>query len=416
MKRIALIYPNNNKSDYKPNKIYEPSGLLGIYNILKKNSNCLFIDCVKDKYTSSDLVDILKQFNPDFLLLSVHDVREIIEFTKNVIDSMRIFNPNILIIVGGPGAIHGTVKIANLLNPDYLIKGEGENYFSEFIKNFNPECMEYEMVDSVKIINSKYPENMDDIGYERDYSLKKYEYMAMPNLQRGCAGNCIYCTGCGYTKIRYKSPTIAANEIEYLRDVHSAECIMPLGPDFTVIPKNALEIIRELNKRGVSNLKYIFVTRLDSLCKSIALNEKEWEHFFNNNTVTFQIGIESFSKEKLVRLGKYINDNQYADIQYNLLEGLLDKYNIIINAYFILIDPLSTKEEIIGDINLIDILLEKYPSKFIVTGKIINYLELYENTRAIEQFGDSKTNDFMNGLVQYADEINSSRVLKENKK
>lgn len=392
MYNIAIVYPKNIDEHYRPNNVYEPTSVLGLYNILKRNSNCIMIDGQALMQSADEITEKISNMNLDYLLLSSFDTIGIWKFLKNTIKKVKEKNPNVVIMVGGAGATHSSKQALEQISPEVLIIGEGEVFYQKLVENeFDFEKLkdmfEYEIIKNTIVFKSVQVENMDTIDYERNYEMELYNYTAMPNYQRGCIGTCIYCTGCGHVKIRYKSPKKAFEELKYLVSVKKVTRIFPLGPDFTANVHKGAEIIKEFNRENVEGLEFVLVVRLDTLYKSMQLYPEDWKIFTEKNQVVFQIGIESFVPKKLMRLGKYKNyNNPYINNQADILQELMDKYSAKYNCFFILIDPLSTLEDIKYDMKQMKGFLKKYPTAFLITGKLFNVLEVYPDTKAEEMF------------------------------
>ncbi|MFA5747774.1 MAG: radical SAM protein [Candidatus Absconditabacterales bacterium] len=400
--KATLIYPCNfEELKQGSNKLYEPTNLISLYNILSNHGiDTNIIDCHLPKFKQfKQITEKINKDSPNILGFSVFGRYSSINYVKTIISGIDDnIKKNAIKIIGGPGATYNTERIIKELQPNIIIKGEGEIPLKKLIEgDFNINKIKkdninliFETIGGVNIISSNEITDIKNIDYKRPYSLQDYNGLAMPQIQRGCIGGCTFCLGSSSKNIRYRSTENIIKEIKYLINEKKAKIILPFGPDFTANPKIASEIIKEINKSGIANKKYILVTRIDTLYTSIEHNIKERQKFIKNNEIQFQLGIESFSNEKLLRIGK--KNSKFTENNKENLIKLIEQFSAFYNLFFVLFDPGSTTQEITRDVEDLIFLLEKYSSKVMLTGKLFNFMEIEPGTVISKSYDENWEN------------------------
>ncbi len=206
-RKILLISANKLTIPYP---VY-PIGISYIYTYLKSKLPTFQFKIFDFNFDNEDgLHGILKDFNPDYIGVSIRNIDDANSYEKSnfvsshkeLIGLIRKFS-NGKIIIGGAGFSIYPEKLFKYLNPDFAIYGEGEKSFYELIC-----CIEnnisYNNVDGLiyneknkTFFNSKnnYLRELD-VCFEKRLLDYYWKNSGMLNIQtkRGCHFNCIYCT------------------------------------------------------------------------------------------------------------------------------------------------------------------------------------------------------------------------------
>jgi radical SAM superfamily enzyme YgiQ (UPF0313 family) len=115
-----------------------PLGIAWLAAVLRENGykEVFLIDAVINKYSNENIVEILKKDTPDIIGLSFGTQNRFLAF--GCARKIKKNFPQIPIVVGGP---HPTLTaddiLKNIPEIDFVIRGEGEYAFLDFIKTFD---------------------------------------------------------------------------------------------------------------------------------------------------------------------------------------------------------------------------------------------------------------------------------------
>lgn len=255
--KVLLIQPMCTLKKDIPLIVEVPIGLCYIAAVLRsRNIEVRILDALAEGYRNKvqhgdeityglaleDIVEELRRFKPDIVgvscLFSIQYPN-----AKKVLEAVKKVDNGIVTVMGG---MHPTVAAEKVLedrNCDYVIRGEGEYSFLEFVK-----CMEsrgdYTRIDGLgykkggkAVVNEKkrYIENLDELPYPARDLLKIENYFSAGlahgfflsdnrNLNvitsRGCPAGCVFCTiklmwG---SRFRARSPDNVMGEIKELKE------------------------------------------------------------------------------------------------------------------------------------------------------------------------------------------------------
>lgn len=206
-KKFLLISANQLKVPYP---VY-PLGLSYIYSYLSSRLP-LFDFKLSDMNisTTEEVLEYITDNNPDYIGISLRNIdnqdylhtQYYINSYKSLVDKIRK-NSKAKIIIGGAGFSIFPEIIFNTLEPDFAIKGEGEESLYQLIdslennKNFSHiEGLIYR--ENERTIYNKRENFIDkiDLSLDNDFVDYYWENSGMLNIQtkRGCPYNCIYCS------------------------------------------------------------------------------------------------------------------------------------------------------------------------------------------------------------------------------
>ena len=159
-------------------------------------------DCKIREFSINDrdekiLEEIIKE-RPNVVAFSTYIWN--IEIIKRLSNLIKLVDEDIEILYGGPEVSYDSQNILKELNGEYIIEGEGEKTYREFVeyklgeREINSIRSLYYKADGEVISNGKRPlMNMNELifPYEEDENLdNKIVYY---EASRGCPFNCKYC-------------------------------------------------------------------------------------------------------------------------------------------------------------------------------------------------------------------------------
>ena len=350
--KIALIEPYISKDDASLRRYAfknEPAHLVGMYNLARMaGSDADIIDAYSNKIPESDLVKKILDGGFTHIGFTVYDVDTCLMYIQRVINNLP---DNIRVIIGGPGATYSTERMCNFFNPNWIIKGDGERALYELVtKELKSELLsessKRDRRDKCEILEF-HPMSLDEIPFVRPYSLSFYEYEASMVFQRGCIGKCIFCSGAYQDKISYMSSKKAVELMEYLVSTKKASSISTLGPDFTASANEANGIIKNLGNISFPK-NFRFIVRLDTFYECLKDNPYIWTHLCNKTDVLFETSIESFSIERLKKLGKNV-ERDFVENMIGIIDYILETCNCKIILSRIALDPTINMDQFIYD-------------------------------------------------------------------
>ena len=194
---------------------------------LKAFTEDLNYDCTLREFSINDrdekvLEEIIKE-KPDVVAFSTYIWN--IEMVKRLSSLIKIVNKNIEILYGGPEVSYDSLNILKELEGDYIICGEGEKTYREFIEyklgkgNIQDIRGLYFKENDEVIANGNRPlMNMNEIvfPYKEDENLdNKIVYY---EGSRGCPFNCKYCLSSTTHGVRFLDIDRVKKELQFFID------------------------------------------------------------------------------------------------------------------------------------------------------------------------------------------------------
>jgi radical SAM superfamily enzyme YgiQ (UPF0313 family) len=368
---------------YKP---VMPLSILYLSSSIKKFSNPSSVNLVDyalhadkiDDYDSIDdficgIIDDTVEIVPDIIAFSLifstaHD------FFERSSKIMRKIWPDSLIVAGGGHASNAKVMDRILKNnlADYVFRGEGEKSFSDFIDNYNNNCIEKYIkgIYSKEDINllpqlesnttyetAEYIENLDELPFP-DWELlnmNKYleggktrrkqfgriedkSYMASIFTSRGCPFKCTFCSS--HTihgrKMRYRSNENVTEEMMILYHKYGVTEFLPEDDLFTVHKPRILSLLSSIRKLNIPNMSMQFPNALSVN----TLDEELLDALFDTGMDIATLAIESGSDYVQKNI---IKKRCNLDRAKRLVSYIKEKGHYV-RCYFIVGFPRETKD------------------------------------------------------------------------
>lgn len=367
--RILLINaPTTNQMKVYANLIpleyvkkHHPIGLLYVGTYVKNMADVKVMDFdaeIKEEKYKYLVKEVLRSFEPDIVglnafSLTLYDAYEVAKIAKSE-------NPKIITVFGGIHTSYYPYEMINQDFIDFIVQGEGEETFAEFISKFGTDDMYYIPGMISKKKNGRYPdiitnpkrkeiEDLDRIPFpDKDLLIDKkiYRNLLMPNANesiiissRGCPYSCAYCQVSG-KRYRFRSPKNIVDEMEFI--LSQGYNYADFFDDTMNIRKDRVkDICREIIKRGLHK-------RLRWKFRGVAnLVDEEMVGLMKESGCDMAyIGIESGSDRVLKSVNRVVTtENCISAVK------LFKKYGIKVMGYFILGLPGETEEEIFQTIN-----------------------------------------------------------------
>ncbi len=342
-------------------KKHHPIGLLYVGTYVKNMAEVKVMDFeadVSEKKYIYMVKEVLRDFRPDIVginafSLTLYDAYEVAKIVKGE-------NTNVSVVFGGIHTSYYPYEMINQEFIDFIVQGEGEETFADFISKFGTDEMYYIPGMISKKKNGKYPdiitnpkrkeiENLDSIPFpDRQLLIDRsiYRNLLIPKAKetimissRGCPYSCAYCQVSG-KRYRFRSPENVVDEMEFL--VEQGYNYVDFFDDTMNIRKDRVKnICREVIKRGLHkkmNWKFRGVANL--------IDEEMVGLMKESGCDMVYIGIESGSDRVLKSVNRVVTTE-------NCLNAvrLLKKYGIKIMGYFIIGLPGETEQEIFQTVN-----------------------------------------------------------------
>ena len=268
------------------------------------------------------LEEIIKE-KPDIVAFSTYIWN--IEMVKRLSNLIKIVNSNIKILYGGPEVSYDSSNILNELNGDYLIEGEGEKTYREFVEYTLGERdiksirgLYYKEGNKV-IGNGNRPlMNMNEIvfPYKMDENLdNKIVYY---EASRGCPFNCKYCLSSTIHGVRFLDIERVKKELQFFID-KKVKLVKFVDRTFNCNFKFSTAIW-EFLINAETNTQFHFEISADILKPQ----ELELLRRAPKDRFQFEVGVQTTNDEVLNRINRFVN---FSDIKEKV-EELMSIRNI----------------------------------------------------------------------------------------
>lgn len=270
------------------------------------------IDVDIREYTINNELDfILKDIysnSYDVILFSTYiwNVNDIVKLCN----SIKKVNPNIKIALGGPEVTYDSEDSMNKYNfVDYILYGEGELIFRDFVKYLKGE-MDIADVDGIVYRNDgevvknkpmKQIENLDIIPSPYE-NLNKKEYenrIVYYETSRGCPFNCQYCLSSTLQGLRYFSIDRVKRDLKALIDARVSQ-IKFIDRTFNANKKFAMEIMKFLMENDNDYTTYHFEVTAHLLTEDML----EFLKGCKEGLFQFEIGVQTTNEKVLEAVGR----------------------------------------------------------------------------------------------------------------
>ncbi|WP_127836334.1 B12-binding domain-containing radical SAM protein [Clostridium prolinivorans] len=287
---------------------------------LKAYTNDLDYDCKIMEFSINDRLErILREIldeKPDIAAFSCYIWN--LEYVLKIADLIKLIDKNIKILYGGPEVSYESKSFLENNPGDYLIEGEGEETFREFVYNI----INKKEIFNIKGLYTKYgnnviyggKRNLMDINklifpYDDDMDLNnKIVYY---ESSRGCPFNCKYCLSSTIRGVRFLNIERVKKELKFFID-KKVKLVKFVDRTFNCSREFSMEIWNYLINLD-TNTTFHFEISADILNdKQINLLKKAPKGRFQ-----FEIGVQTTNDNVLKNINRYV---KFEKIKNQVLE------------------------------------------------------------------------------------------------
>lgn len=383
--RIALISPQVMGPENQVRKAQPPLGIAYLAAVLEEGGyegNVMCLDAVVEgydnieklndesgfiKYGLSDegITKKLGDFKPDIVgITSLFS--SMTECAFNIACSLKKAFPNIPIVMGGNHASNTAESILKEIPyVDYVIKGEAEYTFLEFInlyfsgkKYLNVPGLVYRKGNENKIVSNmtipfnKLLDKLPDPAFHL-FPMERYFEIAMPHnpfvksgrvgsimTSRGCPEHCYFCTSPDYTGTAFRSmsPERVYQHVESMVKEYSIKELQILDDNFTVNAKRVIEIMKAIEKFDLR------ITLPNAIRADMPMNRKKR---FNMYKAMRRAGVRQFGISVEHGDQEFLNEVTQKRLDLDEVRASCDlahEAGILVHANFMIGFPFETKE------------------------------------------------------------------------
>jgi radical SAM superfamily enzyme YgiQ (UPF0313 family) len=349
-----------------------PLGLLYIAAYAEKHTShtIAVMDCQVERIDYNSLPKKITDFKPDVVGITAMTMTMIdVLKTANIVKKA---NENTIVVLGGPHVNLFPEETINLDEVDFLILGEGEKIFSDFLDSIENKLLLKNISgivfkDNNKIINTgsrSFIRDLDSIPFPARHLVPYKRYNSLLSsgkvvttifTSRGCPYKCSFCDRPHLGKLfRSRSAMNIVDEIEECVNMGINDFLF-YDDTFSVNKKRVTDICSEIVKRKL-DIGWDIRTRVDTVDEEII------KHLKMAGCQGIHYGIEAGSKKIINILNKGISIEQSKKVF-----DLTRKYKIPILAYFMIGNPSETLEDIYKTFKVIKYLNPDYLHMTVLT-------------------------------------------------
>lgn len=248
-----------------------------------------------------------------------------IEVVTRLSNLIKIVDQNIEILYGGPEVSYDSLNILKELNGDYIIQGEGEKTYREFV--------EYKLgKKEIESIRGLYFKKCNDVIFNGNRPLMNMEEIVFPykedeNLDnkivyyeasRGCPFNCKYCLSSTTHGVRFLDIERVKRELQFFID-KKVRLVKFVDRTFNCNFKFSTAIWEFLINSD-TNTQFHFEISADILKPQ----ELEILRKAPKDRFQFEVGVQTTNDDVLKQINRFVN---FSDIKEKVVE-LLEIKNI----------------------------------------------------------------------------------------
>lgn len=301
---------------------------------LKTYTKDLNYECEIMEFSINDKIDrileeILRQ-KPDLVAFSCYIWN--IQYVKSLAALIKLVDSKIEILYGGPEVSYDSKDFLKEQPGDYIIEGEGEETYSEFINwkidSQSESKNNSENKNNIQNILGLYYKNDGIIGYNGKRSLMDMDEIIFPyneeelankivyyEASRGCPFNCKYCLSSTTHGVRFLNTERVKRELKFLID-KKVRLVKFVDRTFNCNSKFALEIWEYLININ-TEITFHFEISAD------LLNRQELDVLAKapKGRFQFEVGVQTTNPIILNNINRFVNFNDIKEMVEEL-EGM----------------------------------------------------------------------------------------------
>jgi radical SAM superfamily enzyme YgiQ (UPF0313 family) len=318
-----LSAPNIVLATLNSKYIHASLGLRYLYANLKDLQSCCEVKEFVIQTRPLDIVEQILSTKPTIVGFGVY-IWNIVE-TTNVVSLLKVIAPEVKVVLGGPEVSYESEAQAIVQSCDYVLTGEADISFYELCKDIINNN-----APNVKIIKSKPVElkNLEmPYQYYSDEDLKNR--LLYVEASRGCPFKCEFCLSSLDTKSNPYELTVFLEQMETLYE-RGARNFKFIDRTFNLDINTSLQIMQFFLDRMTDDLYLHFEVVPDHLPRKL----KEMLTKFPENTLQFEVGIQTFNQEVQANISRkqnnpkskqnliWLKENTTAHLHADLIFGL----------------------------------------------------------------------------------------------
>lgn len=288
---------------------------------LKEFTKDLDYECLIKEFTINDrkerIVEEIMMEKPDIVAFSCYIWN--IEYVKYISNIIKIIDPNIEILYGGPEVSYNCKEFLQDNSGEFAIEGEGEETYKEFI--------EYKLGKRPinEILGIYYKKEDNNIGFNGvrkliDMSIIKFPYhedeilgnkIIYYEASRGCPFGCKYCLSSTTQGVRFLDIERVKRELKYLMD-KQVRLIKFVDRTFNCNTKFA-KAIWNFIAENESNTTFHFEISADLLKD----DEIEILNKIPKGRIQFEVGVQSTNDKVLENIDRKV---KFEDLKEKVLK------------------------------------------------------------------------------------------------
>ena len=291
---------------------------------LKAYTKDMDYDCKIKEFSINDKVErILEEIvkeNADIVSFSVYIWNA--QFVSAVSTLLKLVNPLIPILFGGPEVSYDSENYLKNSSGDYLICGEGEETYREFIKYKLAKEKNVIQTPKIKGLYIKREEIIEFFGSRElmDINQVVFPYSTQDDLSnkivyyeasRGCPFNCKYCLSSTIHGVRFRNTDKVNQELDFLID-KGVKLIKFVDRTFNCNETFAIEIWKHLIEVDTDAVFHFEISG-DILTQ----NEIKLLARASYGRFQFEVGVQTTNDEILKNIDRHVN---FSDIKQKVLE------------------------------------------------------------------------------------------------
>ncbi|MCW6110376.1 B12-binding domain-containing radical SAM protein [Clostridium sporogenes] len=277
---------------------------------LRANAEDLNYECMLKEFTINDrkenILEKIIMEKADLVAFSCYIWN--LEYVEELANLIKLVKPSTEIIFGGPEVSYDSESFLRRVPGEYIIKGEGEETFREFIKckieNKSLDKVKglyIKTLNGIKYTGERHNIPMDSVvfPYKKEEDLKnKIVYY---EASRGCPFKCKYCLSSTLHGVRFHDIERVKKEIKFLVD-KNVKLIKFVDRTFNCNHKFAMEVWEYIINLD-TDATFHFEISADLLTKEeldILSKSKE-------ERIQFEVGVQTTNNEVLKNINRHVN-------------------------------------------------------------------------------------------------------------
>ncbi|WP_242850101.1 B12-binding domain-containing radical SAM protein [Clostridium polynesiense] len=287
---------------------------------LKAFTRELDYEAVLKEYTINDRIENILQdiilSKPDIVAFSCYIWN--IDYVSKITELIKRVDKSIEIVYGGPEVSYDSFETMRINKADYVIEGEGEETYREFILYKLGKM-------SISEIRGIYYRENEDILYKGGRSLMDIESVVFPyeenenmlnkivyyEASRGCPFNCKYCLSSTVHGVRFLNVERVKKELAFLIK-SGVKLIKFVDRTFNCNHEFAMSIWKYLIEQDTETCFHFEISADLLKEKEIALLAKAPKGRFQ-----FEVGVQTTNDKVLKNINRYVN---FQDIKDKVIE------------------------------------------------------------------------------------------------